>query len=266
MTFVLGPRAAAAGYRLFCFDEIGSTSGEAMARARAGDPGQLWVTTLRQTAGYGRRGRVWQMPAGNLAASCVIVLQGPRATLATLGFVAGLALHDALSTLSAPDIFKLKWPNDVLAGGAKVAGILLEAQSLADGRLAVVTGIGVNVAASPEGTPYPATTVRAAMGDAVSAERVFAALTDAWLDRVMAWEAGGFAAIRTAWLSAAAGLGGPIAVRSEGSVMRGVFETIDSDGQCMVRRDDGSLATVAAGDVLFGAAASERASGERASS
>jgi len=92
MTFSLGPRAAAAGYRLAAFDQIGSTNAEAMLRARAGERGPIWFVTSEQTAGRGRRFRPWVAPRGNLASSILEVIDVAPAAAATRGFAAGLAL------------------------------------------------------------------------------------------------------------------------------------------------------------------------------
>src|SRR5947199_1093955 len=142
MTLSLGPRAASRGYRLATFDSIGSTNAEALGRARDGEQGPLWFVTSEQTAGRGRRHRPWIAPRGNLAASILEVMQVPPALAATLGFAAGVALVAALrSAGSAGMEFTLKWPNDVMANGEKLAGILLEAETVGS-RLAVVVGIG----------------------------------------------------------------------------------------------------------------------------
>src|ERR1700744_5493627 len=135
MPFTLGPRATSQGYRLAAFDQIGSTNAEALSRARAGERGPIWLGTPEQTAGRGRRHRPWIAPRGNLASSVLEVINVQPAVAATLGFAAGLALESALVKLSvdaamrAPgsdDLkFLLKWPNDVLAGRQKLAGILL---------------------------------------------------------------------------------------------------------------------------------------------
>src|SRR5207245_11424035 len=140
MTFSLGPRAAAAGYQLAAFDQIGSTNAEAMLRARAGERGPMWFVTPEQTAGRGRRFRPWVAPRGNLASSILEVMDVAPASAATLGFAAGLALEAALRAVSVeatlraggadPFKFGLKWPNDVLAGGQKLSGILLEAEAV----------------------------------------------------------------------------------------------------------------------------------------
>src|ERR1700726_3029809 len=162
MAFTLGPRANSAGYRLAAFDQIGSTNAEALARARAGEGGPIWFVTSEQTAGRGRRHRPWIAPRGNLACSILGMIDTSPAVAATLGFAAGLALEAALQKVSveaslraagSDDMkYSLKWPNDVLAGREKLAGILLEAEAVAGDRLAVVVGIGPNVGGGPRGT------------------------------------------------------------------------------------------------------------------
>ncbi|WP_375461838.1 biotin--[acetyl-CoA-carboxylase] ligase [uncultured Enterovirga sp.] len=264
MAFALSDRAQAAGYRLAAFRTIGSTSQEAVGRARDGDPGPLWVVAEHQSAGQGRRGSAWHTPRGNLAASLLLTTDLSPATLATLGFAAGVALAKALDACAREDMasfkartpFRLKWPNDVLVDGAKLAGILLGTEELGGGRRAVVLGIGVNVAAAPEGLPYPATSLHA-LGCATDAERLFTALSASWLEVEGVWDGGrGFAEIREAWLARAAGLGGAVAVRTGGDARRGTFETIDGQGQLVLRSPDGAIHRVSAGEVHFGAAAS----------
>jgi len=265
MKFALGPRATSAGYRLAAFDQIGSTNAEAMARARDGERGPIWFVTPEQTAGRGRRQRAWIAARGNLASSILEVMDVPPATAATLGFAAGLALESALQKLSVeanlrrgsgPLKFALKWPNDVLAGGEKLAGILLEAEAVAAGRLAVVVGIGTNIIGAPEGTPTPATSL-AALGVHVGAEELFAALSDAWVEFRGIWDNGkGFAEIRRLWLERAAGLGDPVAIQTGNATIAGTFDTIDEAGCLIVRTAEGKLLPIAAGEVYFGSAAS----------
>lgn len=152
MGFALGFRARTAEYRLVSFESAGSTNAEAMARVRAGERGPLWLVTAHQTAGHGRRQRAWISPPGNLACSIIETLGTDHARAATLGFAAGLALETALRQVSSEAAaFRLKWPNDVLANGAKLAGILIEAEPRSDS-LAAVVGMGVNVVAAPEDT------------------------------------------------------------------------------------------------------------------
>ena len=152
--------------------------------------------------------------------------------------------------------FELKWPNDVLASGAKLAGILLESTMITEDRSAIAVGIGVNVAAYPEDVPYPATSLKA-LGSSCDAATLFLALSDAWSQTMRMWDEGrGLARIRRLWLARAAGLGGEVAVRVDGRVVRGVFETIDEDCRFVIREDGGTKIAIAAGDVHFGAVAS----------
>jgi BirA family biotin operon repressor/biotin-[acetyl-CoA-carboxylase] ligase len=256
----------AAGYKLAAFDQLGSTNAEALARAREGERGPMWFVTSEQTAGRGRRHRPWIAPRGNLASSILEVIDVSPAVAATLGFAAGLALDAALRQVSVEVSlrparsdemqFALKWPNDMLAGQKKLAGILLEAETVTDNRLAVVVGIGTNVVAAPEGTPYPATSL-AALGVDISAEELFAALSDAWVEFRGIWDNGrGFGEIRLKWLERAVGLGQPVSIQSGGSTVTGTFETIDAAGCMIVLTSDGKKTPISAGDVYFGAAAS----------
>jgi BirA family biotin operon repressor/biotin-[acetyl-CoA-carboxylase] ligase len=264
MTFTLGPRATSTGYRLFSFDRIGSTNAEALSRARDGERGPTWFVTSEQTAGRGRRSRPWVAPRGNLASSILEVMEVAPAVAATLGFAAGLALEAALRKVSVEATmragadglnFSLKWPNDVLAGRQKLAGILLEAEAVGDS-LAVVVGIGTNVLAAPEGTPTPATSLRA-LGVDIGAEELFSALSDGWAEFRGIWDNGrGFGAIRKAWLERAAGLGQVVAIKSAGATIEGTFDTIDEQGCMIVRTPAGRLVPITAGDVYFGSAAS----------
>jgi BirA family transcriptional regulator, biotin operon repressor / biotin---[acetyl-CoA-carboxylase] ligase len=266
MTFSLAPNAISAGYRLAAFDRIGSTNAEAMSRARDGEPGPIWFVTPEQTAGRGRRQRAWIAPRGNLASSILEVMDVSPGVAATLGFAAGLALERALQILSVeanvrragagPLRYALKWPNDIMAERHKLAGILLEAEAVAGNRLAVVVGIGANVVAAPEGTPTPATSL-AALGVQVGAEEMFTALSEAWVEFRGMWDNGrGFAEIRKLWLERALGLGEPVAIRTGAATVEGVFDTIDETGCLIVRTREGKRATVTAGEVYFGAAAS----------
>ena len=143
------------------------------------------------------------------------------------------------------------------SGGAnKLAGILLEAETVGDDRLAVVVGIGTNVVAAPEGTPTPATSL-AKLGINVSAEKLFAELSDFWTEYRGIWDDGrGFAEIRLKWLERAAGLDQPVSIHSGVSTVEGIFETIDESGCMIVRTSGGKRVPIAAGDVYFGTVAS----------
>ena len=264
MGFALGPRALSAGYKLAAFERTGSTNTEAIEHARSGERGPMWFVTSEQTAGRGRRQRAWIAPRGNLAASILEVMNVPPAVAATLGFAAGLAEEAALEKVSLEAALRLgegrpryalKWPNDVLVGGKKLVGIGLEAEIIGD-RLAVVVGMGTNVVAAPEGTPTPAVSL-AALGVQISAEELFSALSDAWVEFRGIWDNGrGFGEIRRLWLARAAGLGEPVAINTGAATIAGTFDTIDETGCLMVRTAEGKLFPIAAGEVYFGSAAS----------
>ncbi len=301
MDFALAPQAAAAGYGLVAHETIGSTNTDAMDRLRAGEPGPFWVVSRRQSSGRGRRGSGWQSEPGNLAASLALTTRAEPATVATLGFVAGVALVRALDrcfgvskpgpgTLSpagrgqgegeqsSPERpgpphpnplpsgerdrvegarLQLKWPNDVLADGAKLGGILLESETVRGSR-GVVVGIGVNVTHAPEGLPYPAASLDR-LGAEVTAAELFAALSAEWVRTFALWDEGrGFVTIRDLWLARAAGIGGAVSIRSGLTLTSGTFETIDQHGQLVLRTGEGALRTISAGDVHFGLAASAR--------
>jgi BirA family biotin operon repressor/biotin-[acetyl-CoA-carboxylase] ligase len=267
MTFALGPRAISAGYKLAAFDQVGSTNTEAMQHARDGGQEPTWFVAAEQTAGQGRRQRAWIAPRGNLACSILEVMDVPPAVAATLGFVAGLSQETALEQVSVeaalrlgPDRvrYALKWPNDVLVGGAKLVGINVLAEAIGN-RLAVVVGMGTNVVAAPDGMPTPAVSL-AALGVQISAEELFTALTDAWVEFRGIWDNGrGFAEIRRRWLERAAGLGDKVAINTGATTIEGIFDTIDETGCLIVRTAEGGRVPVAAGDVYFGNAASARA-------
>ena len=247
-------------------DIVGSTNALALERARTGDLGKLWITALQQEAGRGRRGRSWSSPYGNLAASLLVTLDAVQHP-ATLGFVAGLALTDALAVgeksitarvgvdgahIGAKGRFSLKWPNDVLADGAKLAGVLLESISLGGGRFAVAVGIGVNVVAHPDGLPYPATSLRELGGEG-DAAALFEALSSAWATNYSIWYSpSGLRAVRDRWLRHAAGLGSDVAIQLDGEVVRGTFETIDEHCRFVLRERSGERKFITAGDVHFG--------------
>jgi len=260
MGFALGPRALAAGYKLAALERTGSTNADAIAAARAGERGPIWFVTSEQTAGRGRRQRPWIAPKGNLAASVLEVLDVAPAVAATIGFAAGLAEEAALERVSleaamrlGPDRprYTLKWPNDVLANGKKLVGIGLEAEAVGD-RLAIVVGIGTNIVAAPEGTPIPAVSL-VALGVQISAEELFSALSDAWVEFRGIWDNGrGFAEIRKLWLERAARLGEPIAIHTGTMVLEGIFDTIDDTGCLIVRTAEGRFVPIAAGEVFFG--------------
>lgn len=244
--------AAARAFRLETFREVTSTNDEAIARARKGDSGRLWIAAGTQTNGRGRSGRLWASPSGNLYASLLLIDPAPAQRVAELGFVCGVAAAHALRDILQGDgRLAIKWPNDILHSGAKLCGILLESAILPDGRLACAAGIGVNCASHPGNTPYPATDLAAITGAPAAPPLVFAKLSAAMADWLDVWAAGaGFESIRTEWLSLAAGVGTRIRVKRPSHTVEGIFQTIDQSGRLIVAQDHG-MSVIDAGDVFF---------------
>ena len=206
------------------------------------DPVAAFVAR-RQSSGRGRRGRGWVSEPGNLYASLLLIDPAPPPRAAELSLVAALAVHDSVAEVASglgPRL-KLKWPNDVVCDGAKLAGILVEGESAPDRALAVVIGIGVNCARHPTGTPYP-TTDLAEAGALVTADALLQSLMPAMARRLAEWNRGvGFAAVRAAWLKRAAGLGEPARIRLPEREIEGRIETLDEAGRLMVRLADGRI-------------------------
>jgi BirA family biotin operon repressor/biotin-[acetyl-CoA-carboxylase] ligase len=231
-------------------DTVESTMTEARNRASVLSC-PTWISAKCQTAGTGRRGRAWDTGAGNFSASLIYRPKGEPADLALRSFVAALALFDALEALSGrADIFTLKWPNDVLLRGGKLAGILLE--SLPDG---LIIGIGVNLKTPPpvdvlEPRALPPKTLLAETGQHITPEMLLQVLAPCFARREALFTTYGFAPIRQAWLARAAHLGKPIRARIGNMVLNGLFTTLDEGGALVLETPKGRHA-ISAGDVFF---------------
>jgi BirA family transcriptional regulator, biotin operon repressor / biotin---[acetyl-CoA-carboxylase] ligase len=250
---VIAERHLPEGYVLRAFDRVESTNDEARRLAERGaDPGVV-VVAGEQVKGRGRHGRLWHSPPGNLYASLLLRPECTIAEAAQLSLVASLALAEALVTLGPPDAdVRVKWPNDVLVRGAKVAGLLLESAAGADERVAwLVIGSGVNIASAPEGTRYPATALCYQGFPPVTPldvlERYLAAL-DAWLSR---WRAGGFAAVRPAWLALGSGVGERVRLRLGREELAGRFLDVTEQGALLVAQEGNRRRQITAGELLF---------------
>jgi len=247
-----GSPALPDGFSLRRFGEVGSTMDEARALAEAGAGEGTVVWALRQTAGRGRQGRRWVSPAGNCYSTIVLRPACAAAEAARLSFLVSIAVAEAVTLAVDPGRqvrVACKWPNDVLADGRKIAGILLESRG---GQGAAVdwllAGVGINVAAFPADTPYPACAVRE-LGGAVDAGgmlELYLGRLAAWLE---VWRREGFAPVRRAWLERAWGLGDRIEVRLANGELRGIFEGLDESGALILGLDEGGQRHVTAGDV-----------------
>ena len=234
------------GLGLRRYETLDSTNQEARRLAKSGERGPLWIVAREQTAGRGRRGRVWVSERGNLFAT--LLMHVTISQSAQLGFVAGLATSDAIMAYASAAEVKLKWPNDVLLNRKKVSGILLE--GLGDDALAI--GIGINLAHYPQDTEWPSISVAAVTGRVPDLDGILLRLATAMTAWYEIWVRQGFPPVRKAWLLRASGLGRPVRARLEDGERVGVFEDLDEDGALLLRDDAGTLTRIIAGDVLFG--------------
>ena len=238
-------------------DRTDSTNAHAM-RLAPQLSGPAWIMAREQTAGRGRRGRPWVMPPGNFAATLVMRPSGQAQDAARLGFVAGLAVHDALAAACGPAArLAIKWPNDVLLNGGKVSGILLE--GLGAGGTAGVdllaVGIGVNLAAAPaaaevEADALPPVSVASETGHAVSPDDFLDLLAPAFAHWQARLAQDGFAPVRAAWMARAARLGQTITARTGAHARTGRFDGIDEAGALILTTAQGRE-VVPAADIYF---------------
>jgi BirA family biotin operon repressor/biotin-[acetyl-CoA-carboxylase] ligase len=244
------PRLPAA-YRLVSRATVGSTNDEAKKLARNGAAHGTVVWALEQTAGRGRRGRRWSSPPGNLYASLVLRPGAAPERTAQLGFVAALAVTDALREL-APQLAEptCKWPNDVLVGGRKIAGILLESEMDKGEHLAfVIVGVGINLVSAPPDAEHPATSIAGEGRLAPAPHTALGAFARHFESWAQVWENEGFAPVRDGWRARAAFLGEQIQVRLDTTTLRGKFIDLDQHGVLLLETE-GGLRQVSAGDVF----------------
>ena len=215
-----------------------------------------WICALAQSAGRGRRGRVWSMPEGNFAASLVMRPAGPPAQAALRSFVAALALRDALVAVTGrAELLTLKWPNDVLLNGGKIAGILLESSGQGGHVDALVIGIGVNLAATPDAALLEAgalapVSLLGETGIVITPEDFLTRLAQHFAHWEAQFTTYGFAPIRTAWLQHAARIGQSMTARVMRDEITGIFVEIDMDGQLVLETPKGRQ-QIAAADIFF---------------
>ncbi len=226
--------------------ETGSTNDDVAALAQAGAPEGLWLRAGRQTGGRGRQGREWHSPRGNLYASTLVRLRPGDPPAPTLALVAAVALHEVASAFAGGAPIEIKWPNDLMASGAKLSGILLE--RLED---AVIVGFGVNLAEHPDQTARPATSF-AALGGAPDPALFLDALAESFARWLALWRDEGLAPIRLRWLAAAHPPGTALSTHTaSGAWVEGVFDGLDEGGALRLRLADGSSQVIHAGDVFL---------------
>lgn len=244
------------GGRIVHYAETGSTNADAMARAEGGERGPLWVVADRQIQGRGRNGRVWVSAPGNLLATFLFETAAGVREAVQLSFLAGLAVADTVADVLGDERERiaLKWPNDVLVSGAKIAGVLVETTRIKpDGPLVAMIGIGLNVAQAPGDIDQPVTSLADLLPsqDAVpSRDDVLVALDLAlarWLAR---WAHGaGWEQVREAWAERNGLAGRKVCVEMGGALRHGVMRGLSESGALVVDLGDGECLEVAHGDV-----------------
>jgi len=254
--------SSAPALRRVILEEAGSTNTEAFKRAAAGEAGPLWIMARRQTQGRGRSGRQWTSAPGNLYASLLQRLACPQSVVHQLSLLAGVATVEAIgaaareATGAAVPGLRLKWPNDVLIGDAKCAGILPESQMWPGGlpggsEVVVVIGIGINLASCPEALGRPATHL-AAHGVTAGPEAVLSILAEAMQRWLEVWCCGaGFPGVRAAWLGHGGAVGESVTVDTGRERVAGTFLDLDEGGALVLRDLEGRQRRLTFGDVTL---------------
>ncbi len=237
-------------FHLLSYDEVDSTNDEAKRLAEGGASHGAFLWAKRQTSGRGRMGRHWISDEGNLFVSVLLKPGMPQERLAELSFVAALAVLETLQPIVGDEsALHLKWPNDVLLNGHKVGGVLLESMPSSDSALWAIVGVGINIEHHPEGVMFPATCLKQAGVQIVSAKIVLSRFIHHFIQRYDAWIDEGFAQVRKTWRAHGWRLGEEVQVTSGNDTITGRFEDIDEQGRLRLVMPDGARRIISAGDV-----------------
>lgn len=244
-------------YHLLSYDAVDSTNEEAKRLAAGGGSHGAVIWAKQQTNGRGRMGREWVSPDGNLYVSILLEPKCEEEDAGQLSFVAAVAAQEALAPVVPDSAVTLKWPNDILLDGKKVGGILLESFHAPDSDNShklhkwLVVGVGINIESYPDKTLYPATCLKEAGVEIISAKIVLSRFVYNFITQYDLWRKKGFAPVRKAWLAHAHGVGDKIEVRLPKEQFSGVFTGIDKQGMLQITVAGNKKRTVAAGDVFF---------------
>lgn len=229
--------------------ETGSTNTDLLERLGTGEHVSEghWLIADRQVAGRGRQGRDWFDGTGNFMGSTVVHCSPSDPPSASLALLTGLALYEAcLGLCPDPSALTLKWPNDLLLGRAKLAGILLEAQGNA-----VVVGVGVNLVAAPN-LPDRETTALSRVGPAPSRDSFAERLSTQFATELDRWRTYGLETVLRRWTGAAHPLGTQLSVHdADTKSQAGQFAGLAEDGSLLLRLDDGTVRAIHAGDIML---------------
>ncbi len=241
-------------YHLLSYDVLDSTNEEAKRLAAGGGAHGAVIWAKRQTNGRGRMGRTWISSEGNLFTTVLLAPQKDIAKCAQLSFVASLAVAETLEGIvENPADIRCKWPNDVLCGGKKLGGILLESfpANTHGAPHWIAVGIGINIDSAPEHVMFPATCLRDAGVELISAKIVLSRFVHHFVARYDQWATKGFAPIEEGWMERTYHLGKPIEVIVGETQYNGTYEGIDASGRLLLRDPKGAITPVVAGDVFY---------------
>ena len=233
-------------------DSVGSTNTEAKKLFFQQEKEGLIVIAKRQTAGRGRKGRPWLSPIGGLYFSIILKPRLGTENAPLLGLLSACAVARSLAAVGVENV-RLKWPNDVLIGESKIAGILSEALSIGDETVGLVIGIGVNqncpISEMPPGLQWPTTSIIDEIGRETSNESLLCSIVNE-IDTLLqiVERDSSFAAVLDEWREVSSTLGVRVRIHEEGKTTDGVAKDIGADGALIVETDDG-LVNVLLGDV-----------------
>lgn len=238
-------------YHLLSYDVLDSTNEEAKRLAAGGGAHGAVIWAKRQTDGRGRMGRQWISSEGNLFVTVLLAPKQELAKCSQLSFVAALAVADTLEAIvEKPELIRCKWPNDILCGGKKLGGILLESFPSTKGNW-IAVGIGINIDSFPEHVMFPATCLRDAGVELISAKIVLSRLMHNFIGRYDQWANHGFGMIEEGWMERTYHLKKPIEVIVGDTQHTGTYEGIDASGRLLLRDKKGGITPISAGDVFF---------------
>lgn len=242
-------------YHLLSYEEVDSTNSEAKRLAEGGACHGAFIWAKRQTQGRGRYSREWVSHEGNLFVSVLLSPEEALAQIPQLSFVASLAIAEALKPLIPQGSeLRCKWPNDILLNGKKLGGILLESFETLEAsgpKRWVVIGMGINIDDCPEGLENPATYLKEAGVEIISAKIVLSRFIHHFIQCYGIWQEKGFAPIRKSWLNYCEGLGREVKVSLPQETIYGIFHALDPQGNLTLKLPNGKTQKIAAGDLYW---------------
>jgi len=243
-------------YHLLTYQQLDSTNDEARRLAEGGGAHGAFIWALNQVDGRGRRGNDWVSQKGNLFVSALLQPQCDLNILPQLSFVAAAAAHASVAPVLPASDLKLKWPNDLMLSGEKLAGLLLESFETKDEETGetkrwAVVGLGMNIENAPANLEKPATCLRHAGVELISAKIVLSRFIHHFVEWYELWQDDGFAPIKKYWMNYALHKEEPMEILTGDEFYTGTFDGLDDSGNLLLKEKDGTIKTITAGEVLL---------------